>query len=466
MNPNASDFTPSFMRAATPTTSQMTSVFAAPSSTSAPPALTSPFSTTSFQSDSDGIGRGRGRGRGGDKPARGRGRGSETEGRGERPRGGRGGIRGDRGDRGDKPTRGRGVRGDKPRRGGREGAVTRATIPSTFATPFERGDFEMDSQQTQVDDQDSEQPAEEEPFSPISFISSPTPSSFSTMSTPPFPPAFTSTTSPSSSSSTSMGPPALPISTGAKKAQTHTDSITKGLELLREIKEAERPAEKLRSMNLSEAHALVGTCLEWCPTKERIERQIFKDLSIFEILAGTEDDREPQADPRTSLKKYHRPSVNLDAVVTRPDEVRPPQGDNPFQTFNYPFLFSFIPCFLRFPLSSLYLTFFWLLEVLSDVMDYLIEEVMTRTDVSYREIYHFVRDRTRAIRQDLIFQKINSPLSVDIHEKIARFHIVSEFRLCEEESSSFDSFQDTEQLTKVLTTLRLMCKSSFLSLPG
>lgn len=72
----------------------------------------------------------------------------------------------------------------------------------------------------------------------------------------------------------------------------------------------------------------------------------------------------------------------------------------------------------------------------------------------FAEIHQFIRDRTRSIRQDLTIQNIRNESSIQIHEYIARFHILSSHILCEEDPSVFDAFQNTEQLRKVLQTLQ------------
>lgn len=35
---------------------------------------------------------------------------------------------------------------------------------------------------------------------------------------------------------------------------------------------------------LTNAKAIVGTCMEMCPEKERFEREMFQDLSVFEMV--------------------------------------------------------------------------------------------------------------------------------------------------------------------------------------
>jgi hypothetical protein len=86
-------------------------------------------------------------------------------------------------------------------------------------------------------------------------------------------------------------------------------------------------------------------------------------------------------------------------------------------------------------------------------MDYLMNDLLIRTDVPFTEIHKFIRDRTRAVRQDFTLQNIRDETCIILHEWIARFHIFSGHRLCEEDPAIFDAFQNTEQLRKVLQSL-------------
>lgn len=123
----------------------------------------------------------------------------------------------------------------------------------------------------------------------------------------------------------------------------------------------------------------------------------------------------PRISHDKAVKKYHRPAAGNEAPL--PEDVRPP-------------------------------------SVLQDALDYLMCDVLLRKDHPFADIHQFIRDRTRSIRQDLTVQNVRDASSIRIHEIIARFHILSGHVLCEEDSSTFDSFQNTEQLRKVLQTLQ------------
>jgi len=47
----------------------------------------------------------------------------------------------------------------------------------------------------------------------------------------------------------------------------------------------------------------------------------------------------------------------------------------------------------------------------------------------WREIYEYVFDRLRAVRQDLVMQDCSDERAVDVLEKAVRFYIYSDYRL-------------------------------------
>ena len=62
------------------------------------------------------------------------------------------------------------------------------------------------------------------------------------------------------------------------------------------------------------------------------------------------------------------------------------------------------------------------------------------------DAYAFVRDRCRAIRNDLTLQNYRGPEAIDLHERIARYHILCSHVLCDVEGVSLQ--QEHEQLRK------------------
>eukprot|EP01104_Vermistella_antarctica_P012024 TRINITY_DN3412_c2_g4_i3.p1 TRINITY_DN3412_c2_g4~~TRINITY_DN3412_c2_g4_i3.p1 ORF type:complete len:1022 (+),score=184.48 TRINITY_DN3412_c2_g4_i3:2467-5532(+) len=201
------------------------------------------------------------------------------------------------------------------------------------------------------------------------------------------------------------------------------------LDQLRQQKKATRERKGVQeAVDLSAAQEFRGTCQDMCPEKERLERELFQDLNYFEMVKGTEPGKlpvgqHPKVDHNRAVKKFARPSVALDAThdYQLPDDVRPP-------------------------------------DVLKQTMTYLMSVILDSNEIEWYEAHNFVRDRTRAVRQDLTLQHISSLEGVEIVEICARFHILSEHRLCEEPQEKFDKFQNMEQLNKCLVSLRMFYK--------
>ncbi|XP_043577444.1 SAC3 domain-containing protein 1-like [Chiloscyllium plagiosum] len=144
---------------------------------------------------------------------------------------------------------------------------------------------------------------------------------------------------------------------------------------------------------------LTGTCPGMCPDRERDERQRQKRLHKFEILEGTVRDRLPSADPRRIVKEYSRPAA----------------GKEPAQQYE-----------LR-PAS-----------VLLKTVHYLIDEIVPRHEEPWVEVYDYVFDRLRSVRQDMTIQKVSGPIAVTILEKSLRFFLCASYWLCEEPIQVFD----------------------------
>lgn len=65
-----------------------------------------------------------------------------------------------------------------------------------------------------------------------------------------------------------------------------------------------------------------GACQSMCPARELRDREMQNRLHRFEMLAGTERDRLPRADPVRAVKEYTRPAAGKDS--TNPTDLRPP----------------------------------------------------------------------------------------------------------------------------------------------
>ncbi len=171
----------------------------------------------------------------------------------------------------------------------------------------------------------------------------------------------------------------------------------------------------LRNSEMRGQHGTKGTCRDMCPEKERLMREMSFQVASFETVHSF---NQSQINHKTAIKQYSRSSADQEAPL--PHELRPE-------------------------------------KVLKATMCYLLENILDLCDQSSTNIsdwFHFVWDRTRGIRKDITQQDLCSPLTVQLVEQCARFHIHCSARLIAEEPSVFDQKINTENLTKCLQTLK------------
>ncbi|KAL4216288.1 cell division [Mactra antiquata] len=123
-----------------------------------------------------------------------------------------------------------------------------------------------------------------------------------------------------------------------------------------------------------------------------------------------------QADVSKCVKEYRRPTVGKQD--NEPNDFRPP-------------------------------------DVLLKTVFYLIDNISTKRS-EWSEIYEFIFDRLRSVRQDLVVQDVQSLYTVKILERTVRFHIYSEYRLCTAHLAVFDpkiNRQHTQECLKRLINL-------------
>ncbi|XP_060889140.1 SAC3 domain-containing protein 1 [Labrus mixtus] len=143
-----------------------------------------------------------------------------------------------------------------------------------------------------------------------------------------------------------------------------------------------------------------GTCQTMCPARELRDREAQNRLHRFEMLAGTERDRLPKGDPLRAVKEYSRPAAGKDS--TNPTHLRPP-------------------------------------AVLLKAVCYLIDDIAASTDLHpWTEVYSFVFDRLRGVKQDMIIQRVSGVDCVAILERTVRFLIYSSYQLCGEPLRLYD----------------------------
>lgn len=154
---------------------------------------------------------------------------------------------------------------------------------------------------------------------------------------------------------------------------------------------------------------LIGRLQNMCSASEIQERIESNEIHRLECYVGT---NEP--DLSRCVKKYRRSDAGK--ANANPDEVRPP-------------------------------------HVLLKTLDYLFSEILDEQMGSLISIYSFLRDRTRAIRNDLSIQGDHGDEAVQIVERICRFHLMCHHELCEEDKELFDRQQNYQQISNCLLTL-------------
>uniref|UniRef100_A0A7N8YBL0 SAC3 domain containing 1 n=1 Tax=Mastacembelus armatus TaxID=205130 RepID=A0A7N8YBL0_9TELE len=158
-----------------------------------------------------------------------------------------------------------------------------------------------------------------------------------------------------------------------------------------------------------------GICEAMCPARELRDREAQNRLHRFEMLAGTEKSRRPRGDPLRAVKEYSRPAAGKDS--TNPSDLRPP-------------------------------------AVLLKTVCYLIDDIAaSRTLHPWSEIYGFVFDRVRAVKQDMIIQRLSGLDCVAILERTVRFFIYSSYHLCGEPLQLYDPCINDTHLQENLSWL-------------
>lgn len=91
------------------------------------------------------------------------------------------------------------------------------------------------------------------------------------------------------------------------------------------------------------------------------------------------------------------------------------------------------------------------LETLINTTIFLVDEVHERDDVHYIQVYEYLFDRFRAIRQDLVIQRLDNIDAIQILEVILRFYILSDYKLCL--NKDYDEYMNYQHLSEVLFTI-------------
>lgn len=150
---------------------------------------------------------------------------------------------------------------------------------------------------------------------------------------------------------------------------------------------------------MTSVSAPVGRCRLMCPDGERRDRERQRRLHGFEVLRGTETASPPTADPHKAVKEYSRPAAGR--KTPRSEDLRPP-------------------------------------DVLSQTVVYLVDRIVPRQDVPWAEVYSYVFDRLRSVRQDMTVQRVGGKVCVAILETSLRFLLYASYRLRGQPLGAFD----------------------------
>ncbi|XP_070536903.1 SAC3 domain-containing protein 1-like isoform X2 [Ptychodera flava] len=161
----------------------------------------------------------------------------------------------------------------------------------------------------------------------------------------------------------------------------------------------------------------VGKCMDMCPKNEIVDREKQRRIHPFEMVPGTRRDQRPKADPERMVKEYCRSAAGK--AEPSEEELRPP-------------------------------------NVLMKTVKYLVNRLLTREDVKWLEIYNFVFDRMRCIRQDMVLQQLSPVHCIELLEPIVRFYIYAGYRLHHEQIHSYDPHINNSHIQQCLQKL-LIC---------
>ncbi|ESK91807.1 nuclear export factor [Moniliophthora roreri MCA 2997] len=155
---------------------------------------------------------------------------------------------------------------------------------------------------------------------------------------------------------------------------------------------------------LEDAITMVGTCMDMCPRFERYRRERENNLFEWETISGTK-----RVDHSKAVKMYERAAGDK----TLPSDLRPP-------------------------------------HVLKRTLDYLFHDLLPRE--GFAPTYNFIRDRSRAVRNDFTMQHETGETAIECHDRCARFHILALH--LGREVKDFSMNMEEQQLMNTLQSLK------------
>lgn len=164
-----------------------------------------------------------------------------------------------------------------------------------------------------------------------------------------------------------------------------------------------------------------GTCIQMCPGKEK-EMRIRENL--IHPLEKVYRSERLELDPAFMVKSYSRSAAGRHEIPTQ--DLRPG-------------------------------------PVLHTTVEYLLGRIAQINDRPWTEVYDFIFDRLRSVRQDMTIQQMDGPGAITLLEYAVRFYIYAGYRLCEEPIDRYDpkiNAQHTQECLKQLLSLYSACDSS------
>ncbi|KAF7349173.1 Nuclear export factor [Mycena sanguinolenta] len=171
---------------------------------------------------------------------------------------------------------------------------------------------------------------------------------------------------------------------------------------------------------LEDAISIVGTCTDMCPRFERYRRERENNLFDWEKVPGTN-----RVDHKRAVKMYERAAGDK----TIPSDLRPPHVLKVFPP-NARRRRAHSPRRAHWTICS---------------------TILFRVAVS-PPTCPFVRDRSRAVRNDFTMQHDTGPLAMECHERCVRFHILALF--LERDKEGFSVALEEQQLMNTLQSLK------------
>lgn len=156
--------------------------------------------------------------------------------------------------------------------------------------------------------------------------------------------------------------------------------------------------------DLNDAIMFHGSCMDMCPTFERVRRALENNVKNLE-----KDPVSGKITRERAVKAFSRPAAGQPPPI--PSDVRPP-------------------------------------NVLVQTLDYIVDNILPQLP----EAHSFIWDRTRSIRQDFTYQNYFGKEAIDCNERIVRIHLLSLHIMANSEVEHSQQ-QELEQFNKALQTL-------------